>query len=92
MANLTPPACKAARALLGWGVRELAKCSSVGVASVARYERGDDVRQDTIDKIKAAFDAYGVEITNGTGTGAKLLTDRPKPAPKKSAAKKAKKK
>lgn len=63
----------------------MAKHADVGVASVARYERGDDVRQDTIEKMKAAFEAAGVEITNGTGTGAKLLNDRPKATRKKPA-------
>ncbi|WP_349257209.1 helix-turn-helix transcriptional regulator [Vitreimonas sp.] len=73
MAKLTPQACKAARALLGWGVRDLAREADVGVATVARYEAGDQMRPDTIEKLKAAFEAAGVEITNGRGTGARLL-------------------
>jgi transcriptional regulator with XRE-family HTH domain len=84
MAKLTPPACKAARALLGWGVRDLAREAKVGVASVARYEAGESLRDDTTNKLKAAFEANGVEITNDTGTGAKLLNDRPKPRAKKA--------
>lgn len=74
MAKLTPDACRAARALLRWGVRDLAEHANVGVASVARYEAGDPLRQDTIDKLQEAFEANGVEITNGRGTGARLLT------------------
>jgi ribosome-binding protein aMBF1 (putative translation factor) len=73
MAKLTPQACRAARALLGWGVRDLAKEAEVGVASVARYEAGEPLRDDTVQKMKDAFEANGVEITNGKGTGARLV-------------------
>lgn len=72
MAKLTIEACRAARALLGWGVRDLAAQAGVGVMSVSRYEAGEQVRQDTIDKLQEAFEAHGVEITNGKGTGARL--------------------
>lgn len=76
MAKLTPQACRAARALLGWGVRDLAKEAGVGVASVARYEAGDLMREDTVEKIKTALEDNGVEITNGKGTGARLIRER----------------
>jgi hypothetical protein len=64
--------------------------------SVSRFEAGEPVRAETISKLVQAFEAAGVEITNGTGTGAKLLNDRPRtPAKPKGApktkAKKAKK-
>ncbi|MBX9746452.1 MAG: hypothetical protein K2X34_06095 [Hyphomonadaceae bacterium] len=61
----------------------MASAAGVGVMSVARYESGETVRQETIDKLQAAFKAHGVEITNGTGTGAKLLNKPPKPNPKR---------
>lgn len=78
MAKLTPQACRAARALLGWGVRDLAREAGLGVATIARLEAGDDVRKDTLETITAAFEAHGVEITNGHGTGARLLSKKPK--------------
>jgi predicted transcriptional regulator len=73
MAKLTVQACRAGRALLGWGVRDLAREADLGVASVARFEAGEPVRAETVEKIVAAFEAHGVEITNGKGTGARLL-------------------
>ncbi|GAM99111.1 hypothetical protein U91I_02751 [alpha proteobacterium U9-1i] len=73
MAKLTPQACKAARALLDWGVRDLAKAAKIGVVSVVRCEAGATLRTETIEKIVAAFEANDVEITNGKGTGARLL-------------------
>jgi transcriptional regulator with XRE-family HTH domain len=73
MAELTPEACKAARALLGWGVRDLASMADVGVVTISRLEAGDPIGDKTKDKIKAAFAKANVEITNGEGTGARLL-------------------
>lgn len=72
MAGLTPHACRAARALLGWGVRDLAKEVSIGPDSISAYERGGKMRDSNKAKIVAAFDSHGVEITNGNGTGARL--------------------
>ncbi len=63
MAELTAQACRAGRALLGWGVRELAAEAGVGVATVARLEAGDRMTEATKEKIKAAFAAHKVEIT-----------------------------
>jgi hypothetical protein len=73
MAKLTPEACKAGRALLGWGVRDLAHKAGVGVATIARIEARATVREETLDAVTAAFEAHGVEITNGDGTGARRL-------------------
>lgn len=73
MAKLTVEACRAARGLLNWSLDDLAEHAGVGRASVARYELGETVRQETVDKLQEAFEANGVEITNGKGTGARLL-------------------
>jgi hypothetical protein len=77
MAKLTPQACRAGRALLGWGVRDLARESGLGVATIARLEAGDDMRADTLDRVKQTFADNGVEITNGKGTGARLVRPMP---------------
>lgn len=74
MAKLTAPACRAARALLGWSMRDLARESGVSLPTVQAIEAGGDFRTSTADKIAAAFAAHRVEITNGDGTGARLLT------------------
>lgn len=88
MAKLTPEACRAARALLKWGVRDLAREAEIGSETVRQIEAGRAFRESTGQKIIETFAAYGVEITNGTGTGAKLLSDRPTP-PAKARAKSA---
>ncbi len=90
MAKLTPEACRAGRALLKWGVRDLAREAGLGMVTVVQFEGGREPRESTVTAITAAFERNGVEITNGTGTGAKLLNDRPRTPAKTKAAAKAK--
>lgn len=72
MAKLTPEACRAGRALLKWGVRDLASEAGISQATVVAYEAGRPHMSSTADAILTAFNARGVEITNGDGTGARL--------------------
>lgn len=74
MAKLTGPACRAARALLGWSMRDLREKSGVALATITAIEGGEDHRVSTADRIVQAFADHGVEITNGNGTGARLLS------------------
>jgi hypothetical protein len=73
MAKLTPEACRAARGLLKWGVRDLGREAEISFETVVSFEGGRSLRPATEEKIVAAFAANGVEITNGDGTGARLL-------------------
>lgn len=71
-ARLTGAACRAARALLKWSMRDLASQSGVSLPTILKLENDGQVTEDTADKIRAAFERHGVEITNGNGTGARL--------------------
>jgi len=51
-----------ARAALGLGVRELAAASKVSIDTIARFERGDELKERTIDAIQKALEAAGVEF------------------------------
>ena len=73
MANLTPEACRAARAILKWSIRDLAEQAGIAFSTVHLFEKGEAVREESRAKIVAAFAAHHVEITNGVGTGARLL-------------------
>ncbi|MGE0284072.1 MAG: transcriptional regulator [Rhizobiaceae bacterium] len=73
MAELTPEANRAARAILKWSVRELAENAGIAFSTVHRFETTGIATETTKAKIKAAYAAHNVEITNGDGTGAKLL-------------------
>lgn len=63
-----------ARAATGLGVRDLAKAAGVSPDTVARLERGEDLRPGTVDAIRAALEAAGVEFIaeNGGGAGVRL--------------------
>ena len=66
--------CRMARAALGLGVRELAALAKVSPNTIARLERGEDLRERTIDDIRAALETAGVEFIpeNGGGPGVRL--------------------
>jgi transcriptional regulator with XRE-family HTH domain len=72
MAKLTGAACRAARALLKWSMRDLADAANVSLPTILKLENGKPVSSDTADKIAVAFERHQVEITNGDGTGARL--------------------
>jgi transcriptional regulator with XRE-family HTH domain len=69
---LLPVQCRMARAALGLGVRELAAAAKVSIDTVARFERGDELKERTIDALQRAFEAAGVEFTNGDQPGVRL--------------------
>jgi transcriptional regulator with XRE-family HTH domain len=67
-----PVQCRMARAALGLGVRELAAAAKVSIDTVARFERGDELKERTIDALQRALEAAGVEFTNGDQPGVRL--------------------
>jgi transcriptional regulator with XRE-family HTH domain len=67
-----PVQCRMARAALGWGIRDLAAAAKVAVDTVARFERGDELKERTIDALQRALEAAGVEFTNGDQPGLRL--------------------
>ena len=69
---LMPVQCRMARAALGWGVRELAAAAKVSTDTVARFERGDELKERTIDALQRALEAAGIEFTNGDQPGVRL--------------------
>ncbi|USJ27961.1 helix-turn-helix transcriptional regulator [Ensifer adhaerens] len=77
MAELTPEANRAARAILRWSVRDLAENAGIAFSTVHRFESTGTATESTKEKIKAAFAAHHVEITNGDYTGARLRLQKP---------------
>ncbi|UGX86162.1 hypothetical protein [Phyllobacterium meliloti] len=73
MAELTPEANRAARAILKWSVRELAENAGIAFSTVHRFENTGLASEKIKEKIKAAYALHNIEITNGNGTGARLL-------------------
>jgi transcriptional regulator with XRE-family HTH domain len=67
-----PVQCRMARAALGLGIRELAAAAKVSADTVARFERGDELKERTTDALQRALEAAGVEFTNGDRPGVRL--------------------
>lgn len=71
---MTPVQCRMARAALDWGVLDLAREAGVSTQTIVRLERGEALKQPTIDRIREAFEDAGVEFIpeNGGGLGVRL--------------------
>ncbi len=52
--------CRAARALLGWSAVDLAASASVGLMTVKRFEGGQSVNSESLEKLEKAMSAAGV--------------------------------
>lgn len=63
-----------ARAALQLGVRELAEAAQVSPTTITRLERGESLYPRTIEAIRTALEAAGVEFIeqNGGGAGVRL--------------------
>ena len=72
MIVLSPVQCRMARAALGLGVRELAAAAKVSIDTVARFERGEELKERTIDALQRTLEAAGVEFTNGDRPGVRI--------------------
>lgn len=66
--------CKMARAALELGVRDLADLAGVGQATISRLERGEKLRDSTVNLIRSALESAGVIFIeeNGAGAGVRL--------------------
>lgn len=73
---MNPNQCQAARALLGWRCEDVADAAGIGVATVWRFEAGENVRPSSIDAIRTALEAAGIEFIaeNGGGLGVRLTS------------------
>ncbi len=78
---LTPEQCRAARALLAWSQVELAQKAQVAVVTVHQLEAGNSQpRRSTLDVIRRAFEAAGVEFIDGNGGGPGVRFSKKLPA------------
>jgi transcriptional regulator with XRE-family HTH domain len=77
VASLTSAQIRAARALLRWRAQDLARASSVGIATIRRAELAVDETSMTAandQAIRRALESAGVEFIdeNGGGAGVRL--------------------
>ncbi len=59
---MTPTQCRMARAAIKWSAADLAAAAGLGYASVARFELGETMRPETINAMRAAFEAKRVRF------------------------------
>lgn len=64
--------CRMARAALQISVRDLATAAKVAPGTIVRLEAGVDLKDRTVEAVKAALEAAGVAFTNGGEPGVKL--------------------
>ncbi|WP_245512040.1 MULTISPECIES: helix-turn-helix transcriptional regulator [unclassified Mesorhizobium] len=66
--------CKMARVALGWGTRDLAHNAGVSPDTVARFERGEQLKISTVASLRTTLEAAGIEFIpeNGGGAGVRL--------------------
>ncbi len=79
---ITPAQCRAARGLLDWSQGQLAEKAQVGIVTVRQLEAGvHQPRRATLEVIKRALEAAGIEFIdeNGGGPGVRLRKGRSNP-------------
>jgi predicted transcriptional regulator len=75
---ITPAQCRAARGLIGWSQQDLANNACVGTVAVHQLESGTSrPRRATLDVVKRAFEAAGVEFIDENGGGAGVRLRKP---------------
>lgn len=74
---MTPAQCRMARSGLSLGVRELAEAAGVSTNTITRFEKGDPLKPRTIDALRSALEAAGVEFIPENGGGAGVRLKRP---------------
>jgi transcriptional regulator with XRE-family HTH domain len=68
--TITPEQCRAARGLLDWSQQDLAEKARVGVVTVRQLEADThEPRRATLDVIRRALEAAGVEFIDENGGG-----------------------
>jgi transcriptional regulator with XRE-family HTH domain len=70
--------CKMARIALGWGTRDLAEAASVSPDTIARLERGEQLKSSTLHAVRTTFEAAGIEFIPEDGGGPGVRAPKPK--------------
>jgi hypothetical protein len=78
MDSIVPVQCWMARTALGWGVRDLARAAEVSPDTVTRFERGDTLKEITVEVIQRTLERAGVVFIGASsgGPGARLERGR----------------
>ncbi|AWB48398.1 transcriptional regulator [Gemmobacter aquarius] len=69
-----------ARAATGLGVRDLAKFAGVSPDTVARLERGEELKPSTLAALRAALTAHGATMLEDDGQAGPGVRYKPGPS------------
>jgi transcriptional regulator with XRE-family HTH domain len=72
---ITSELIRAARALLRWEQRDLARASGVSLPTIKRLEGAPGIlaaHSSTVTALRRAFESAGIEFTNGGGPGVRV--------------------
>ena len=61
---ITRKQVRAARAALGWNVRQLGERADISFNTVSRFENGGDMLSANLDKVQRALEAGGIDFLN----------------------------
>jgi transcriptional regulator with XRE-family HTH domain len=77
---MLPVQCRMARAALGLALRDLAAAAKVSIDTVARFERGEELKERTVEALQRALEEAGIIFIdeNGEGPGVRLRKRLPK--------------
>jgi DNA-binding Xre family transcriptional regulator len=80
---MTPVQLDMALAAVRWGVRDLAAVADVSMDTIARFKRGERIKDSTRAAMRSALEAAGVEFIpeNGGGVGVRLKKEEPASSP-----------
>ena len=59
---ISPMQCRMSRIALNWGVRELARRAQISPNTVARFERGEGLKEKTLKMLRDALETAGIEF------------------------------
>jgi len=70
---ITPRQTRAARAMVGWSRQDLADRALVSLSTVRRIEEGgSDIRVSSLESVRKALEAAGVEFSNRGDNGVRM--------------------
>ncbi len=64
---MTPTQSRMARAALQWSLHDWAKAAAVSRMTCARFELGENIAEESLDKMRTALIDAGAELTHRAG-------------------------
>ena len=71
LSAMTPIQSRMARAALSWRGSDLARAAGIGTATLARFELGQPVASETVEALRAAINAAGIELIESNAVSRK---------------------